>query len=60
MGWLIGVLVLLGMGLAYLASVGSRRSYQCPNCGESVRVEHMKAVRCGHCGGPLDQTEGLS
>lgn len=39
----------------YFLSVRSRKSYNCPQCGEKVRVEHMKASRCGMCGTPLKQ-----
>jgi ribosomal protein S27AE len=41
----------------YYFSVQSRKFYRCPQCGEKVRVEHMKASRCGMCGAPLKQEE---
>ena len=46
----------LAVGVAfYLLSVQSRRTYRCNQCGESVRVEHMGAFRCGMCGAPLKE-----
>lgn len=41
----------------YFLSVRSRKSYRCPQCGEKIRVEHMKASRCGMCGAPLKQED---
>ena len=41
----------------YYFSVQSRKFYRCPQCGEKVRVEYMKASRCGMCGAPLKQEE---
>lgn len=43
--------------LFYFLSVKSRKSYNCPQCSEKVRVEYMKASRCGMCGAPLKQEE---
>ena len=43
--------------LFYFLSVRSRKSYHCPQCGEKVRVERMKASRCGMCGAPLKQED---
>lgn len=48
------ILLILAV-LFYFLSVQSRKSYNCQQCGERVRVEHMKASRCGMCGAPLNQ-----
>lgn len=50
------ILLILAI-LFYFLSVQSRKSYKCPQCGERVRVEHMKASRCGMCGAPIKQEE---
>jgi len=40
----------------YFFSVSSRKSYRCPQCGETVKnVEYMQAKRCGMCGAPLTE-----
>ncbi len=40
----------------FLFSVSSRKTYRCPQCGETVRnVEHLNAKRCGMCGARLDR-----
>jgi ribosomal protein S27AE len=53
---ILGGLLLLGL-VFYFFSVVSRKSYRCPQCGESIKnVEHMQAKRCGMCGAQLDQT----
>jgi ribosomal protein S27AE len=52
---ILGGLLLLGLVL-YFFSVCSRKSYRCPQCGESIKnVEHMQAKRCGMCGAPLEK-----
>ena len=44
--------------VVYFFSVRSRKSYRCPQCGESItNVEYMQAKRCGMCGAPLEITE---
>lgn len=50
----IGIIIVFAI-LFYFLSVQSRKDYKCPQCGEKVRVEHMKASRCGMCGAPLKQ-----
>ena len=64
MEWLIGSLVYLLIGLLILApivlyvfSVGSRRAYRCPQCGERITTEYLSAKRCNTCGAPLQQKE---
>lgn len=54
MWWLLilPIIILLAI-LFYILAVQSRKSYQCPQCGEKVRVEYMDASRCGMCGAPL-------
>ena len=50
-----------GLGLAillYMRSVSHRRWYECPSCGEKLRVELMRAGNCNTCGAPLQQTQG--
>ena len=37
----------------YSLSVQSRKNYTCPNCGESIQMEHMDASHCNSCGAPL-------
>ena len=46
------VVVVLGV-LFYLRAAASRKLYKCPQCGEMVEVELMKASHCNHCGAPL-------
>ncbi len=41
--------------LFYFLAVRSRKHYVCPQCGEELMVEHMKASRCNFCGAPLEQ-----
>lgn len=48
------ILLILAL-LFYFLSVQSRKTYNCPQCGERVRVEHMNARRCGMCGAPIKQ-----
>lgn len=43
------------MLLLYWLAVRSRRTYYCPNCGASMKVEHMAAVHCNQCGTPLKE-----
>ena len=51
-------LLLVGLGVVfYLRAVASRKTYACPQCGEVVRVELMRASHCNHCGTPLNRTE---
>ncbi|MCA8987497.1 MAG: hypothetical protein KDA78_07645 [Planctomycetaceae bacterium] len=51
MGIIIVIVILLPLGLFfYMRSVNSRKSYQCPNCGETLTVELMEATRCNVCG----------
>ena len=49
----IGVIVIVLGVLFYLRSVASRKRYCCPQCGEQVSVELMKAGHCNVCGAPL-------
>ena len=46
------VVVVLGV-LFYLRSVSTRKRYCCPQCGEQMSVELMKAEHCNMCGAPL-------
>ena len=48
------ILLILAL-LFYILSVQSRKTYNCPQCGERFRVEHMNASRCGMCGAPIKQ-----
>jgi hypothetical protein len=49
----IGILVFALGTLFYLRSVSSRKRYCCPQCGEQMSVELMKAEHCNMCGAPL-------
>ncbi len=49
----IGAVVVLVGVLLYLRSAASRKRYCCPQCGEQVAVELMKAGHCNVCGVPL-------
>jgi hypothetical protein len=49
----IGAVVLLVGIIFYLRSVASRKRYCCPQCGEQLQVELMKAEHCNMCGAPL-------
>ncbi len=53
---LIGAVVLVPIVL-YIFAVGSRRSYRCPQCGEQLATEYLKAKRCNTCGAPLSEQE---
>ncbi len=53
---LIGILILSPI-VFYVFSVGSRRAYRCPECGEQMTAEYLKAKRCNMCGAPLQQKE---
>ena len=49
-------LLLIGLAVAvYMLSVQTRKSYHCPACGETQRVEHMGAHHCNMCGAPLKE-----
>ena len=48
------ILLILAL-LFYFLSVRSRKTYNCTQCGERVRVEYMNASRCGMCGAPIKQ-----
>ena len=45
------IAVLLLYGLAR----GSRRQYQCPQCGETIEMEYLDAKRCNACGARLSE-----
>lgn len=48
----LGLLIILGV-FFFLRAVASRKVYRCPECGESFRVELMKAQNCKSCGTPV-------
>jgi len=54
-GSIAALIVVLGL-VFYLRSVGSRKRYDCPQCGEQVSVELMRASHCSMCGAPLGAT----
>ena len=41
---------------AYQKSLKSRKYYNCPQCGESFRSEHMHSKHCKVCGAELEET----
>ncbi len=43
--------------IVFYFSLRSRKKYKCPECGESVNVEHMETARCGMCGSLLRKEE---
>jgi len=43
--------------LLYYLAVRSRKTYRCPQCGETIQVEYLKAEHCGMCGAPLKEEE---
>jgi len=51
------LLVTVFAGLMYYLAVRSRKTYKCPECGESIKVEHMETTRCGTCGSLLKRKE---
>ncbi len=52
--YVLGGLLLVGLGvLLYVRAAASRKAYVCPECGERMTVELMKASRCNTCGAPL-------
>jgi len=53
---IIGFFIVLAVVFYFLA-VRSRKTYKCPECGESVQVEHMETARCGMCGSLLKKEE---
>ncbi|MCP4346662.1 MAG: hypothetical protein GY795_14190 [Desulfobacterales bacterium] len=53
---IICIVIVFG-GFFYYLAVRSRKTYRCPECGESVRVEHMETARCGMCGSLLEEKE---
>ena len=50
--WLLGLLVIFVV-IFFLRARASRKVYRCPECGESFRVELMKAQNCKSCGTPV-------
>jgi hypothetical protein len=50
---LIVVLVAMAVGGVWYFAVLSRKSYECPSCGERLTVEYMEARHCNVCGAPL-------
>lgn len=54
--YIVGGLIFIALAVAmYMFSVQSRKSYHCPSCGETQRVEHMGAHHCNMCGTPLKE-----
>jgi hypothetical protein len=53
---LIGILILSPI-VFYAFSFASRKAYLCPECGERMTAEYLKAKRCNMCGAPLQQKE---
>jgi predicted RNA-binding Zn-ribbon protein involved in translation (DUF1610 family) len=51
----LGVFSVFCIMLVYFLSVMSRKAYTCPECGEKIRVEYMRASRCSVCGALLKQ-----
>jgi hypothetical protein len=49
----IGAIVIVAGALLYARSVGSRKRYCCPQCGEQISVELMDASHCNVCGAAL-------
>jgi hypothetical protein len=49
----VGIVVIVVGTLLYARSVQSRKRYCCPQCGEQMTVELMKAGHCNVCGAPL-------
>lgn len=55
---MIYIFLVLTFGiLFYYLAVRSRKTYTCPECGESVRVELMETARCGMCGSLLKENQ---
>ncbi|MCP4711309.1 MAG: hypothetical protein GY869_22035 [Planctomycetes bacterium] len=54
---LIGAVVLTVAVVLYMFAVGSRKSYQCKECGEKLRTEYLDAKRCGMCGAPINRED---
>ncbi|PID76521.1 MAG: hypothetical protein CSB24_06225 [Deltaproteobacteria bacterium] len=52
--FILVALVLAAGGIFYYFSVKSRKTYECPECGEKLAVEHMESARCGMCGSELN------
>jgi hypothetical protein len=53
---LIGALLVVLAVVFFLRARGSRRHYTCPQCGERVMVELMRAGNCNMCGAPLERS----
>ena len=53
---IVGFFITLSV-LFYFLAVRSRKTYKCPECGESVQVEHTETARCGMCGSLLKKEE---
>lgn len=51
-----GIIILIAIFL-YLRARKSRKTYQCPECGESFQVEHMSASMCKVCGTAVSISE---
>lgn len=49
-----GVIGFIGW-LFYLRTLGTRKSWVCPKCGESITTDHMEASFCSSCGTELTQ-----
>ena len=47
---LIFLLIVVLAVYYYRKSLKSRKYYQCPNCKESYRTEHMTSTTCKVCG----------
>lgn len=52
---LIILIVIVGI-IGFIKSVGSRKFYKCPSCGESFRSENMESMTCKVCGANLEET----
>lgn len=59
----LGIIIGVASGLILLAalffgySLSTRKTYKCPECGETTKVEHMLTARCGMCGAELKRVE---
>lgn len=50
----IFVTAIVGAVFFFSRAVSSRKYYKCPHCGESFRVELMRASHCKACGAEVN------
>lgn len=49
----LGLMVIIGI-FGFIFALKSRKTYRCPECGETFKAEYMDAKTCKVCGANLE------